>query len=139
MAMSDAKRKLLNLKRSHCLKVTINKSDLMLLINIAWNKPFARVDENRKAITDRGWISYNCNILTLSHIRATMTETEKLNDMSFEVALSPSSSVSAITNDSSIYHNICSSNSRYSDSSDINLNVVISPSVTDTIIQHEDK
>ena len=37
MTVSDAKRKLLDVKRSHCLKETINKSDLMLLINIAWN------------------------------------------------------------------------------------------------------
>ena len=40
MAMIDTKRKLLDLKRSYCLKVTIDKSDLMMLINIAWNKIF---------------------------------------------------------------------------------------------------
>ena len=68
-----------------------------------------------------------------------MTETEKLNEMNFEIILSPSSSVSAITNDFSICNNIWSSNSRYSDYSDINLNVGIASSVTDTIVQHEDR
>ena len=38
MAMIDAKRKLLDLKRQSCMNETIDKGDLMLLINIAWNK-----------------------------------------------------------------------------------------------------
>ena len=59
--------------------------------------------------------------------------------MNFEVVLSPSSSVSATTNYSSIWNNVCSSTRRYSDSSDINLNIGIAASVTDTIVQHEDR
>ena len=57
---------------------TIDKSYLMLLINIAWNKSFSRVDKNRRDIADRGWGPYNRNIPTFSHIRATMTETDKI-------------------------------------------------------------
>ena len=68
-----------------------------------------------------------------------MTETEKLNKMNYEVVLSPSSSVSTIVNDSSICNNMFSSNSRYSDSRDINLNVGIAASVTDSIVQHADR
>ena len=68
-----------------------------------------------------------------------MIETEKLNEMNYEVVLSPPLSVSTITNDSSIGNNICSSNSRYSDSSDNNLNVGIATSVTDSIVQHVDR
>ena len=141
MAMTDAKRKLLNLKRKHCLKETIDKTDLMLLINIAWNKSFARIDKNRKAIADRGWGPYNRNILTLSHIRATMTNDERKDDafFNYEVVLSSSLSVSTITNDSSICNNNISSKSRYNGSSDINLNIGIAASVTDTIVQHEDR
>ena len=82
MAMIDAKRKLLDLKRIHCFKETIDKSDLILLINIAWNKSFACIDKNRKTIADRGWGPYNRNIITLSHIRATMTNDER-KDYSF--------------------------------------------------------
>ena len=81
--------------------------------------------------------SYNRNILTLSHIRATMTETEKLNDVNYEFCLSLSSSVSTITNDPSICNNMLSSNSRYSDSDNISLNIVIAASVTNTIVQHK--
>ena len=57
---------------------TIDKSYLMLLINITWNKSFSRVDKNRRAIADRGWGPCNRNMLTFSHIRATMTETDKI-------------------------------------------------------------
>ena len=55
MVMTDAKRKLLDLKRQSCMNKTIDKINLMLLINIAWNKLFARIDKNRRAIADRGW------------------------------------------------------------------------------------
>ena len=54
MTTTDAKRKLLDLKRKSCMNEIIDENDLMLLINIAWNKSFARVDKNRRAITDRG-------------------------------------------------------------------------------------
>ena len=46
ISISTTKRKLLDVKRSHCLKGPINKSELMLLINIVWNKSFTRVDKN---------------------------------------------------------------------------------------------
>ena len=136
MAMTYAKRKLLDLKYQSYMNETIDKSDLILLINIAWDKSFVRVDKNRRAIIDRGWGPYNRNILTLSHIRSTMVETKKINGMNYEVVLSPSSSVSTITNHSSICHNTFSSNSRYSDSSDINWNVGVAASVTESIVQH---
>ena len=59
--------------------------------------------------------------------------------MNYEVVLSPSSSVSSNTNDSSICNNMLSSSSRYSDSRGINLNVGIAASVTDTIVQYENR
>ena len=93
---------------------------------------------NKKAIADRGWGPYNRNMLTMSRIRAIMTETEKLNDVNYEVVLSPSSSIKTTKNDYSIFNNMLSSNSRYIDSNDINLIVGIAASVTDTIVQHED-
>ena len=109
-----------------------------MLINIAWKQSFARIGMNKKAIADRGWGPYNRSMLTLSRIRVIMTETEKLNDVHYEVVLSPSSSIETIKNDYSIFDNMLSSNSRYIDSNDINLIVGIAASVTDTIVQHED-
>ena len=54
MVMTDAKRKLLDLKRQSCTNETIDQCGLMLLINIVWNKSFDRVDKNMRAITARG-------------------------------------------------------------------------------------
>ena len=50
MEMTDAKLKLLDLKRSYCLKEIIDKTDSMFLINITWNKSFARIDKNKKLL-----------------------------------------------------------------------------------------
>ena len=50
MTMTGANRKLLDLKRSHCLKETIDKSDLILLINIAWNKSFTSISMNQRIL-----------------------------------------------------------------------------------------
>ena len=88
----------------------------MLLINIAWNRLFTRVDKNMRAIADGGWGTYNRNILTFSHIRDTMTETDKIYDLNYQVVLSLSLSASTITNISSFCNNFLSSHSRFSDS-----------------------
>ena len=59
-----------------------------------------------------------------------MTETDKLNDLNYQVILSSSSLVSTIINDSSFCNNFLWSHSRFSDSSKSNLNVGIT--ATDT-------
>ena len=48
----------------------------MLLINIAWNQSFIRVDKNMRDFTDKGWGTYNRNTLTFSQIRATMIDSD---------------------------------------------------------------
>ena len=57
----------------------------MLLINIAWNQLFARVDENMRAIADRGWGAYNRKSLTFSPIRTTMIDSDYLKGMRYHV------------------------------------------------------
>ena len=66
--MKDTKLKLLILTREHCVNESIVKSDLMMLINITWNKSFAGIDENRRCIADRERGSFNRNILTSSYL-----------------------------------------------------------------------
>ena len=68
-----------------------------------------------------------------------MTEIGKLNDLNYQVILSSSLSVSTITNDFSFSNNFLSSHSRFSDSRETNLNVGIAATITDSIIQHEDR
>ena len=59
----------------------------MLLINIAWNQSFIRVDKNMRDFTDKGWGTYNRNTLTFSQIRATMIDSDYLNDIKYHIIL----------------------------------------------------
>ena len=52
----------------------------MPLINFAWANSFVKVEQNKKAIVDRGWNPLNYNLLTNSELRATMTIAEKLTE-----------------------------------------------------------
>jgi len=68
-----------------------------------------------------------------------MTETDRIYDLNIQIVLSSSESVSTITNDSSFCNNFLSSDIRFSDSSETNLNIGIAATITDSIIQHEDR
>ena len=52
--MIDTKGNLLFLKREYYWNESINRSDLMMLINIVWNKLFDRIDKNRRDIANIG-------------------------------------------------------------------------------------
>ena len=85
MTTIDSKRQLLVLKGAQCLNESIDKSDLMLLMNIAWNKSFARIDKNRRVIADRVWGQYNRSILIFSQIRSTITDGYYLKDIKYHI------------------------------------------------------
>jgi len=78
MAITKAKQNLLELKDSIGLQNDgMVDTDLMPLINEAWEKSFARVDKNRNAIADRGWNPLNKALLLDPTLRSTMTLKEK--------------------------------------------------------------
>ena len=85
MTTVDSKRQLLVLKGAQCLNESIDKSDLMLLMNIAWTKSFARIDKNRIVIVDRVWGQYNRSILIFSQIRSTITDGYYLKDIKYHI------------------------------------------------------
>jgi hypothetical protein len=45
------------------LPATIERSDIIRIVNIAWNKSFARVDTNLKEISEHGWGGLNYVLL----------------------------------------------------------------------------
>ena len=47
------------------------------IVSAAWKKLFARIESNQKAISKRGWLPFNCNILTYQIVCITMTKEEK--------------------------------------------------------------
>ena len=51
-------------------------TDIIPLINKAWNDSFARVEKNKQAIAERGWYPLNRNILLNDELRSTMTPAE---------------------------------------------------------------
>ena len=97
--ITEAKRKLLDLKRKHCLNETIDESYLILLINIILKKVFACIGQHKETITDRGRGPNNRNILPFFLIKATITESHRFNERHYTVIVSRSSSVNGIAND----------------------------------------
>ena len=55
---------------------SILPTDIIPIANYSWNKSFAKVESNKKAIAARGWCPLNYNLLTNSQIQPTMTKTE---------------------------------------------------------------
>ncbi len=51
-------------------------TDIVPLVNFAWDKSFTRIELNKKAITDRGYNPLNDQLLLDKSIQATMTESE---------------------------------------------------------------
>ena len=61
----------------HKEPATLCPTDIVPLVNIAWEKSFTRSDINKKAIVERGWIPLNRNLLLYKEIQSTMTLAEK--------------------------------------------------------------
>ena len=76
-ALVRVKRDMMALRELHDLPLSLQPTDIMLLIRQAWGKSFARIESNRKAIAERGWYPFNRNLLLLPELRETMTEEEK--------------------------------------------------------------
>ena len=54
---------LLTKKSNNGYPFSIEKSDIVKLVGLAWNKSFARKETNKKAIAARGWNPLNYNVL----------------------------------------------------------------------------
>ena len=54
-------------------EVEILPTDIIIIINAAWNKSFADKKGNKEAIVQRGWFPLNRNLLLLPELRKTMT------------------------------------------------------------------
>ena len=74
MNITKAKRKLLTLKADHRQELTINKVDIVGLVNTAWDNSFANIATNKKAIYERGWYPLNYNVLLHPEIQLTQPQ-----------------------------------------------------------------
>ena len=81
MALARIKKKLIEWKQRKMIgRLTIEVSEIMVLINYAWEHSFARVSSNKTAIAVRGWFPLNRRLLLDNRLRATMTEKEKSDE-----------------------------------------------------------
>ena len=77
MNITKAKRKLLTLKADHRKELTINKVDIVGLVNTAWDNSFANIATNKKAIYEQeGWYPLNYYVLLHPEIQRDPTTTE---------------------------------------------------------------
>jgi len=59
------------------MELRIETTDIMLMINYAWDLSFKRVEPNKIAISERGWGPLNRNLMLDKQLRSTMTAAEK--------------------------------------------------------------
>ena len=141
MLFSRAKRELFRSRIETCQQsMHLVQTDIVPLVNQCWDSSFGDIQANRRAISEKGWGPFNCNLLLHSNIRASMTESQIEDEKN--KSLFPHNRLSHL-------HSICyredskgkvkliSSND--SELGNINLNGgTMSKSVTDTIVSDRD-
>lgn len=78
MALTRAKRNLVEKKESWGLEGTIEKTDIVSIVTYAWERSFARQSTNIKAVAERGWGPLNYNLLLHPEINLTNNNTNRL-------------------------------------------------------------
>jgi hypothetical protein len=81
MALTKAKRNLVEKKESWGLEGTIEKTDIMGLVTYAWEHSFSRKESNKKAVAERGWGPLNYNILLHPEINSAKKENVLTSDI----------------------------------------------------------
>ena len=67
------KREIFEDKEKHMLnKLTIEPHNIIMILNYAWERSFARVISNKKSIAEREWFPYNHNLTTYLIIRSSI-------------------------------------------------------------------
>ncbi len=92
-----------NTKRHHLKEVVLAaKNEIVIpIVNYAWDRSFACVKSNLKAIKSRGWNPMNYNLLTSAQIQPTMTKSEKMELESMMKVQPAKSSADTLTQQSS--------------------------------------
>ena len=82
MHLTQAKRDLLTKKALYHLPFAIEKTDVVGIVAHAWEKSFARLRTNKKAVAERGWGPLNYNCLLNPEIQLTKFGVVPLNRIS---------------------------------------------------------
>ena len=76
--LAVAKKLLMERKKKGFLPMVLQATDIIPMLNYAWERSFAIVPSNKKAINQRGWYPFNRNLLLHPELIATMTLGEKV-------------------------------------------------------------
>ena len=77
MALYKAKKFLLEQKMSYMIDpLTLVPTDIVPIVNMAWNSSFVNVENNLVAIQERGWNPLNYALLDNDDIKITMTDSD---------------------------------------------------------------
>jgi hypothetical protein len=63
------------------LPATLDKSDIVRIVNVAWQKSFTRVDTNKRAIAARGWGPLNYILLDHPELQETKERVKSINEV----------------------------------------------------------
>jgi hypothetical protein len=63
------------------LPETLEKTDIVRIVNGAWHKSFARVDTNKRAIAARGWGPLNYILLDHPELQETKKRVQSINEI----------------------------------------------------------
>jgi hypothetical protein len=63
------------------LPVTLEKTDIVRIVNVAWQESFARVDMNKRAIVARGWGPLNYILLDHPELQETKERVQSINEI----------------------------------------------------------
>jgi len=78
IALTRAKKKKFEAKLDMFMEnPTLCSTDIIPIINEAWTLSFARVQNNKKAISERGWGPLNRNLLLYKELLQTMTKADR--------------------------------------------------------------
>jgi len=100
IAISKAKSNLLKKRLDMYMDSPgIYPTDIMTIVNDAWQYSFDRIELNKKAIYDRGWGPLNYNLLNDKDIQATMTDLETVEYASMLKSPSDQSTISDLTDE----------------------------------------
>jgi hypothetical protein len=73
MSMNRMKEFTMNKRMTTMTHVELVPTDIIPLVNYAWEQSFMKVESNKRAICDRGWYPLNQNLLLEPVLRETMT------------------------------------------------------------------
>ena len=87
---------------------TIEPYQIIRIVNAAWPKSFSRIESNKKAIVERGWLPYNRELMPHPMIRASIiNEEEELESGDYTKIIIPQHNIHKIidlANDAPIFN-----------------------------------